>query len=166
MYYKLDDFKADWAYESDATLKIINGLSDDSLNKKFNEKVRTPGRLAWHITGSIAEMMNRTDLRIDASAENADVPKRVSEIAKAYKKSSDLLIEEISKKWTDVSLSEKVNMYGEDWEKGKILSVLLVHQIHHRAQLIILMRLAELKVPGIYGPSNEEWATMGMEPQK
>lgn len=166
MYRKLEDFINDWAYESDATLKIFNGLTDESLSIKFNDKVRAPGRLAWHITGSIPEMMNRTDLKIDAHDEEADVPKRVSEIAEAYKKSSGMLIEEISKKWSDSSLTEKVNMYGEDWEKGKILSVLVVHQIHHRAQLIILMRLAGLKVHGIYGPANEEWSAIGMEPQE
>ena len=166
MYRTIEDFKNDWAYESEATLKMINGLTDESLNKKFNDKVRTPGRLAWHITCAIPEMMNRTDLKIDASAEENEVPKSVSEISAVYKKSADSLIQEVSKKWPDNSLTDKVNMYGENWEKGKILSVLVTHQIHHRAQLTILMRMAGLKVPGVYGPANEEWAAMGMQPQE
>ena len=31
---------------------------------------------------------------------------------------------------------------------------------------MVLMRQAGLGVPGIYGPSKEEWATMGMPPQE
>ncbi len=166
MYRTVEDFKNDWTYESAATLKIIQGLTDESLSKKFSDKVRTPGRLAWHIAGAISEMMNRTELKIDVVVDNKKVPQSVSEIESVYKKSAGLLIEEVTQKWTDASLTEKVNMYGEDWEKGKILSVLVTHQIHHRAQLIVLMRLAGLKVLGIYGPANEEWAEMGMEPEE
>jgi uncharacterized damage-inducible protein DinB len=166
MYRTIEDFKNDWTYESAATFKIIQGLTDESLNKKFNDKVRTPGRLAWHIAGAIPEMMNRTELNIDVIVDNKVVPQTVSEIESAYKKSAGLLIEEVTQKWTDSSLTEKVNMYGEDWEKGKILSVLVTHQIHHRAQLVVLMRMAGLKVHGIYGPANEEWAEMGMDPEE
>ncbi len=166
MYYKIEDFKNDWAYESSSTLKLFNNLTDDSLNKKFNDEVRTLGRLAWHITGSIPEMMNRSDLRIEGFDENSSVPKTAERIASTYKKLSDALVDEVSKKWKDENLSDKVNMYGEEWQKGKILSVLLVHQIHHRAQMTILMRLAGLKVNGIYGPSREEWAEMKMSPQE
>lgn len=57
-------------------------------------------------------------------------------------------------------------MYGEMWKKGKILAILINHQSHHRAQLTVLMRQAGLKVPGVYGPSKEEWGEYGMPPQK
>jgi uncharacterized damage-inducible protein DinB len=40
--------------------------------------------------------------------------------------------------------------------------VLITHQIHHRAQMTVLMRLAGLKVPGVCGPAKEEWKAMGM----
>jgi uncharacterized damage-inducible protein DinB len=46
MYRKIQDFINYWAYESEATLKVFNNLTDDSLNKKINENVRTAGRLA------------------------------------------------------------------------------------------------------------------------
>jgi len=41
-----------------------------------------------------------------------------------------------------------------------------LHQTHHRAQMTVLMRQAGLKVPGVYGPSREEWSQMGMPPHK
>jgi uncharacterized damage-inducible protein DinB len=53
-------------------------------------------------------------------------------------------------------------MYGEKWKLGKILFSLVTHQAHHRAQMTVLIRFVGLKVPGIYGPSKEEWAAFGM----
>jgi uncharacterized damage-inducible protein DinB len=51
-------------------------------------------------------------------------------------------------------------------EKGIVLSVILMHQCHHRGQLTILMRLAGLKIHGIYGPAKEEWQAMNLPPMK
>jgi len=55
-------------------------------------------------------------------------------------------------------------MYGEQWSRAKTLQVLIHHQIHHRAQMTVLMRQAGLRVPGLFGPAREDWAKMGMSP--
>lgn len=47
-------------------------------------------------------------------------------------------------------------MYGEIWKINKVLSVVVKHQTHHRGQLTVIMRLAGLKVTGVYGPAKEE----------
>lgn len=57
-------------------------------------------------------------------------------------------------------------MFGQKMSKGEILFFLIQHQIHHRGQMTILMRQAGLTVPGLYGPSKEEWAMKGMEAPK
>jgi uncharacterized damage-inducible protein DinB len=31
-----------------------------------------------------------------------------------------------------------------------------MHQTHHRAQMMVLMKQAGLKVPGVYGPSEDD----------
>ncbi len=55
-------------------------------------------------------------------------------------------------------------MYGEKWTRGVTLQVLVNHQIHHRAQMTVVMRLLGLGVPGVYGPAKEEWSSYGMQP--
>jgi len=57
-------------------------------------------------------------------------------------------------------------MYGEKWTRGQSLLALMAHEIHHRAQMTVLMRQAGLKVPGVYGPAREEWAAYGMPAQE
>ncbi len=87
-------------------------------------------------------------------------------IKTAYNAASASLAEEIKCNWKDETLSIEDDMYGQKWKRGITLGILITHQTHHRGQMTVLMRQAGLKVPGIYGPSYEEWAAMGMEPPK
>ena len=107
-------------------------------------------------------------LAFEKADENAPIFQTVKEIVDEYKRVSDGLIKEINEKWNDETLliEDKITGQGDMWSRGKTLGVLITHQIHHRAQLTIVMRLAGLKVPGVYGPSKEEWAGYGMEPQE
>jgi uncharacterized damage-inducible protein DinB len=166
MYYKISDFIEDWKYESESTIKVLSNLSDEVLTVKFNKEIRTAGRLAWHIVTAVGEMAHRTGLTFKTVDEKAPIPKTAREIVDEYKRASYGLTEEMKEKWNDDTLSIEDDMYGEMWTRGKTLSILITHQIHHRAQLTIVMRFAGLKVPGIYGPSKEEWAGYGMEPQE
>lgn len=166
MYYKISDFIEDWKSESESTIKVLNNLTDEVLTIKFNNEIRTAGRLAWHIVTSVGEMIHRTGLSFETVDENAPIPLTAKEIVDEYKLASDGMIKEISEKWKDETLLLEDDMYGEMWRKGKTLGVLITHQIHHRGQLTVVMRLAGLKVPGVYGPAKEEWATYGMQPQE
>ncbi len=168
MYYNISDFIEDWKYESEVTIKVFSNLTDEALTVKFNKEIRTAGRLAWHIVTAIGEMANRMGLEFEKVDENAPIFKTVKEIVDEYKSASDGLIKEIKKKWNDETLllEDKITGQGDMWSRSKTLGALVSHQIHHRAQLTVVMRLAGLKVPGVYGPSKEEWAGYGMEPQE
>jgi uncharacterized damage-inducible protein DinB len=168
MYYKISDFIEDWKYESESTIKIFSNLSDESLTIKFNNEIRTAGRLAWHIVGAIADLGHRMGLKFETVDENSSILSTAKEIVDEYKRASDGLIKEIKEKWNDETLllEDEITGQGERWTKGKTLGVLVTHQIHHRGQLTVVMRLAGLKVPGVYGPAKEEWVTYGMQPQE
>jgi uncharacterized damage-inducible protein DinB len=158
------DFTALWKHESGETQKVLDTLTDASLAQSVANDHRTLGRVAWHITGSIKEMMEKTGLHVQGPAENAPVPSSAKTIAQTYAKSSQSLLDEIRKHWTDASLAQKDSMYGEEWARGTTLQVLVLHQVHHRGQATVLMRQAGLRVPGVYGPAREDWAAMHMEP--
>jgi uncharacterized damage-inducible protein DinB len=164
MFRRLTDFEKSWETESEATLKLLRALSDASLGVSGEEGGRTIGRLAWHIVVSVAEMMERTGLELKGPAPDAAVPASAAAIVAAYEELAASLDDEIRLDWTDQKLDSEDEMYGEKWKRGFTLMVLILHQAHHRGQLTVLMRKAGLKVPGIYGPAREEWASMGMEP--
>jgi uncharacterized damage-inducible protein DinB len=163
MYTKLQEFLDDWAYESEASQKVLNNLTDDSLKQSVVPGGRTLGSLAWHLGETIWEMMERTGLKVYKPDEAID-KKKAENIREVYKKASDSLIESVTNIWDDSTLLKEDEMYGEKWKRGVTLKALVTHQIHHRAQMTVLMRQAGLRVPGIYGPSKEEWEAMGLKP--
>lgn len=166
MYHKLQDFLNDWEYESKATLKIFNAMNNESLEQKVYDDGRTLGYLAWHITISVGEMMNRTGLSVKMPDENSNYPPDAAKIVSTYEDVCNSLVGEINTKWKDDTLQVEDEMYGEKWKRGSTLGILITHQVHHRAQMTVLLRQAGLKVPGIYGPSKEEWSQIGMEAPK
>jgi uncharacterized damage-inducible protein DinB len=166
MYRRIDDFLNEWKTERATSLKLMEALTDASLAQKVDLEGRTLGFIAWHITLCIPEMANRAGLDLTGPAENAPEPSKASEIAAAYRDVSGQLDASVRKNWNDAILEEEVDMYGENWKKGFSLSVLVAHEVHHRGQMTVLMRQAGLKVPGVYGPSREEWVAYGMPPQK
>ena len=164
MYRNIADFITDWKYESENTLKLFKELTDESLDKKLHDKVRTIGFLSWHITHTVKEMMERTGLQIEGKAQENYNGESAAEIYSAYEKSAQSLLREVETKWTEATLQEEDEMYGNQWKRGVTLHILIAHQAHHRGELVVLMRMCDLKVAGMYGPCYEEWKAYGMEP--
>ncbi len=162
MYRTIQDFEFDWSMEIEKTQKIFKHLKDGALGHEVMPGYRTIGRLAWHIVQSIPEMASRTGLKISGPAEDDPVPTSARAILQAYNQSAISALDTIKATWKDASLQEVDEMYGEKWKRGFTLTVLVHHQIHHRAQITVLMRQAGLEVPGIYGPAKPEWAQYGM----
>lgn len=165
MYRKIEDFTNTWKIEEEATVRIFSKIKDEHLTKNVSDNTRSLGRLAWHITQTLTEMGGKVELVEKDYLDGKPIPSNISEIIDLYKKYSNELIVSVKTKWTDDELTQKMDLYGESWERGRILEMLVNHQIHHRAQMTVIMRLLGLPVPGIYGPSKEEWKNYGMEPQ-
>jgi uncharacterized damage-inducible protein DinB len=166
MFRSLEDFASAWTQETESTLKVLRNLTDASLAQPVVAGGRTLGFLAWHITCSLAEMGTHATLAIEGPTEKTHpaVPAHATEIAAQYERTAAALIAAVRAAWTDAQLGDKIPMYGEQWPKGLVLMILLNHQWHHRGQMTVLMRQAGLPVPGVCGPSREEWAAMGMAP--
>ena len=166
MYRTIQDFLDDWKRENDATLKVFKNLTDSSLMQKVTPEGRSLGFLAWHIVLSLGEMGDKAGLQVIAPAEDTPEPTSAAVIVSSYENAGASFATEVKNKWNDDMLLEEIEMYGQKWTRGATLAALRTHQIHHRAQMTVLMRQAGLKVPGIYGPSREEWSQMGIPAPK
>ena len=166
MYRTIQDFLTDWNQENDSTLKVYKNLTDASLKQKVSTEGRSLGHLAWHIVLTLGEMGDKAGLKVNAPPENAPDPNSASAIIEAYEKAGASIASEIKQKWNDGMLPEEIDMYGQKWTRCDTLNSIVKHQIHHRAQMTVLMRQAGLKVPGVYGPSREEWSQFGMPAQE
>jgi uncharacterized damage-inducible protein DinB len=162
MFTSVEKFIDTWKQEIQSTHNVLAGLTDQSLSQSVGPEGRTLGRLGWHVTQTIPEMMNRTGLAVKGPDEHEAQPSSAAKIAAAYDAAAGSLLEEVQSKWKDDTLSEVDEMYGEKWKKGETLGVLILHQTHHRGQMTVLMRQAGLRVPSFYGPAREDWAQWGM----
>ena len=164
MFSTIQEFVQVWKTEAKITERVMDALTDASLQQPVTDEHRTLGRVAWHIVTTIPEMMDNTGLHIKEMLNpESPVPSKAVEITGAYKAVSAGMIEEITSKWNDDSLTVEDEMYGEKWERRFTLTALVQHQIHHRGQMTVLMRQAGIKVPSIYGPAKEDWSEFGME---
>ena len=162
MYTHVKDFVADWQQESSGTAKLMHALTDPSLSQAVTQNDRTLGRIAWHIVLSLPEMIGRTGLIMKGLSEHAPLPSSAAVLASAYDGAAAELVSLVQSSWTDATLAIEDDMYGMKWARGLTLQVLQRHEIHHRGQMTVLMRQAGIAVPGVYGPSREEWAGLGM----
>lgn len=164
MFSSLQDFLPVWETEAAFTRQILDALTDRALEQEIAPGHRTARRLAWHIAQTIPEMMGRTGLMVEGPAEDAPMPDTAWEIAEAYGEAAASLGRQLRAHWSDDTLGEVDDMYGQPWTRGQTLGALLIHQAHHRGQLTVLLRQAGVAVPGTHGPSKEEWSRWGMEP--
>ena len=116
MIQTIAGFESAWAFESAATLRLLNNLTTESLRQRVADDHRTLGILAWHLVVTIPEMMNRTGLGVAGPPEDAPLPSRASDIADAYRDAAASLADRVRSKWTDAELQVEDEMYGEKWE--------------------------------------------------
>lgn len=164
MYRSIADFTRAWEQESGMTLKVMRALTEESLAQKMGPEGRTLGFLAWHLVLTLPEMMKHAGVPVTGPAHDAPQPP-LAEMVREYEACARAVGEGLPKVWNDAMLGELVPMYGEQWPRGMVLTSLVVHQAHHRGQMTALMRLAGLKVPGVYGPAREEWGQYDMPAQ-
>lgn len=163
MYTSISEFIAEWNQEASSTQKVLDVLTDQSLQQAVSPDDRTLGRIAWHVVTSTPGMLNEFGITVENVENGTVVPTSAKAIADTFRKVSADTIDAVKQQWTDASLTEMKNVFGRDMPKGVSLSLLVKHIIHHRGQMTVLMRQAGLNVPGVYGPAREEWSHMGME---
>ena len=164
MYHTIDEFMGSWESVSTSTAKMLNVLTDESLNQTVSDGHRTLGRMAWHIVCTIPEMCEKMGLDFGDFDYESAPPTSAKEICDAYTKLAKTLVGAIKLDWDDDVLTTEVEMYGQKWKRNSGLQALVEHEIHHRGQMTVLMRQAGIRVPSLYGPAKEDWAGMDMEP--
>lgn len=164
MYTSVETFLSEYEHESGETAKVLKALTDTSLSQSVAQDHRTLGRIAWHLVITHPEMMGLAGVQFSGIDEHAPLPKTAAEIVAGHEKVRSDLINYVKKNWKDSTMLETKKFYGMDWQVGLAASILVRHEIHHRGQMTVLMRQAGLNVPGVYGPSRDEWTVMGMQP--
>lgn len=163
MFTSVNDFLNEWKQEAASTQKVLDVLTDESLNQEVSPGLNSIGSLAWHITGAAYYFPSQVGLKFEIPDLQKEAPKSAAEISETYKIVSQRLTQAFSEQVSDEKMNKMVNLFGMDMPFQAVFRLLIQHQAHHRGQLTVLMRQSELKVPGVYGPSKEEWEAMNAQ---
>jgi len=159
-----DVFIADIKHESAQTKRMLEKVPMDKSDWKPHDKSMSLIRLAVHTAvnlGWASRIIHMDDFdfktysfpvnNITTSEELvALLQKRTDEAVADLEKMSD---DDLSKIWT-VRNGDQV--YYQLPKKVAIRNWALNHMIHHRGQLSVYLRLLDVAVPGMYGPSADE----------
>lgn len=152
--------------ESAGTRKTLERVPDGKFAFKPHEKSFTLGGLASHVAG-IAEwgtMICKTDfLDLAAPEHQQRAPELTTaqELVEAFDKNAaafraalaETSDEQLMQPWT-LRMGEKVILTLP--RVAVLRGMVFNHLIHHRAQLTVYLRMNDVPVPALYGPSADE----------
>jgi len=150
--------------EAATTKRVLERVPGDKLSWKPHPRSMSLGQLAMHIAtipGGITKLAQVDEFEVNPANFNPPVPKTTQEILTALDAGVKAAQECLS------GLSE-ASAFG-NWRatvNGKevmaipraamLRTLMLNHWYHHRGQLSVYLRLLEVPVPTIYGPSADE----------
>ncbi|MCO5235565.1 MAG: DinB family protein [Chitinophagaceae bacterium] len=155
---------AELLQEASNTRKMLERLPGDQLEWRPHEKSRQMGKLAAHIA-EIPQWIHHI-----LSDTGFDLDKNAFSRAKGASKNDILdVFEDTLKQAVSALENAPDEMFPVYWtfRKGSfkvfelprtvaIRNMVLSHLIHHRGQLSVYLRLLNVSVPGMYGPSADE----------
>jgi len=154
-------------HEMATTRKVLERIPDDKFGWKPHEKSMSLGGLATHLSNIPSWTKNTFAVdELDVAPPGAP-PYRLEE-----KKSRAEVLEAFDQNVTEARAAIEAAT-DENWQgkwsllmTGKTIFTLprpavmrgfiMSHSIHHRAQLAVYLRLLDVPVPSIYGPSADE----------
>ncbi|MGH9143762.1 MAG: DinB family protein [Vicinamibacterales bacterium] len=158
-----DALLADYDHEMGTTRRLLERVPDDKLAWKPHEKSMTLGELATHVSripswGGTILNDPFFDLA-EAPAAGAGLTSRAAILAsfddtRARTRAwMDKIDGEYNALWTLKRGSQQVFSVPR---VSAFRNFVLHHIIHHRGQLSVYLRLNDVAVPAIYGPSADE----------
>jgi uncharacterized damage-inducible protein DinB len=162
-----DTILAEFDQEMASTRKVLERIPEDKLDWKAHPKSNTIGWNANHL----AEMpawapMTIRESKLDIAPPGGPTyqsPKLASRkeilevfdknVAAARKAILEAKDEEMDKSWSLLKAGQTLFTMPR---RAVIRTFVLNHIIHHRAMLCVYLRLNNIPVPGMYGPSGDE----------
>ncbi|HEX4603328.1 MAG TPA: DinB family protein [Candidatus Angelobacter sp.] len=145
------------------TRKSLERVPDDKLGFKPHAKSMVLGALATHLSTInqwTEAIVNQDVFDVSSAPRNAELKSRDEMLAAfdtnraaARKLIAEATDAHLLKPWTFTSGANTIFSMPR---MAVIRSFIMNHTVHHRAQLGVYLRLNDIPVPSIYGPSADE----------
>lgn len=160
----IDALIAELTHEAILTRKTLERVPESKMDWRPHPKSFTMSRLASHlaeVSSWIPTILSKTELDFAAEKYEPLALIKVQEMlslfdtshAKALEAMKGVSDEQLLQNWT---LRAGETVYFTMPRIGVLRGMVLNHAIHHRAQLGLYLRLNDVPVPSVYGPSADE----------
>ena len=157
-----DALLAEYDHEMGTTRRLLDRLPDDKLTWRPHEKSMALGELASHL-GNIPNWAGGilNGLSFDLASLPHQTPKASrAEILALFDESTKTTRALMDKSDAEYMAPWSLKRGGQDMFSmpriAAFRSFVLSHTIHHRGQLSVYLRLNQIPVPPIYGPTADE----------
>jgi uncharacterized damage-inducible protein DinB len=150
--------------EAATTRRVLERVPEDKLGWKPHPKSMTLGQLAMHVAtipGGITNLAKVDEFELNPANMAPPIPKNRQEILGALDESVATAQGYLGGLSDSAGMAKwclKVN--GKEVmampRAGLIRAIMLNHWYHHRGQLSVYLRLLDVPLPSIYGPSADD----------
>lgn len=159
----IDVLLAELEQESKTTARVLERVPQAHLSWKPHPKSMSLGQLALHIAttpGNVAELASIDTVpeppqfgQAEAATTAELVPALEASLAKARQHLGGFDDARMSAMWRLMINGQEVMAMPR---VAFVRAVMLNHSYHHRGQLLVYLRLLNLSVPSVYGPTADE----------
>jgi len=162
-------FLPEFDLEMASTRRSLERIPEDKLGWKPHAKSMTLARLAGHIAElpGMGVVVMKDDALDFAKRPAGELPPKPT-VAQSQKHVLELFDKNVTGLRAGI-VGTSDEHWGKDWKlsmgektfydgtrMGAMRRMVMNHVIHHRAQLGVYLRLNEVAVPSVYGPSADE----------
>jgi uncharacterized damage-inducible protein DinB len=159
-----ESLAAELQQEAKTTRRILERVPEGSLGWKPHDRSMSLGRLAGHVAelpSLIVPALTQDELNFAAGSFQPFVPTSTAELLEKFDRNIAVAVEHLGGQ-EDEKLNEawRLGSGEQTFFKGPraaaVRLLALNHVVHHRGQLSVYLRLLDVAVPSIYGPSADE----------
>ena len=156
----LNEFRQEVA----TTRRVLERVPEQKLTWKPHAKSMTLGQLASHIAsvpGSVARIVQQDSFDVNNGNFIPSQPKDMKEVLTTFEQSAKDAEQCLQNMTDDQARANWRLLRGDQTlmnlpRVGFVRSIMMNHWYHHRGQLSVYLRLLDVPVPSIYGPSADE----------
>jgi uncharacterized damage-inducible protein DinB len=157
-------FIAELKHEAKSTERILERVPEGKFDWKPHEKSMTLGRLASHVAelpAFLNSILTMDEFDFAKGHYKASHPKTPEELIEVFHQKLDEVVQTLQgtsdeKMQASFTLRSGDHVIASLPRMVAVRSMALNHIIHHRGQIAVYLRLLDIPVPGMYGPSADE----------
>lgn len=157
-----DAFAAELKQEAPATRRVLERVPEDRFAWKPHPKSMSLGQLAFHVAampGGVAQLISTTVAEVpqvplpEPKSREELLTTLDESVATVTSQLATLGDEGLQQQWKLVSGGKTILTL---LRKEVVRTIILNHWYHHRGQLTVYLRMLDVPVPIVYGPTADE----------